>query len=288
MQKRVAAIHDISCFGRCSLTVALPILSAAGVEVSVIPTAILSTHTGGFEGYTFRDLTEDILLIAEHWKTLDLGFDAMYTGYLGSFEQLDIVSKLFSMFRDEGNLLFVDPVMADNGKLYASFDPAFPKGMAKLCAQADVIVPNLTEAAFLLGEEYREGPYDKAYIESMLKKLSNLGPEKVVLTGVYFNAQELGAAAYDRSTGAVSYAFCPLIEGYYHGTGDVFGSALLSGLLSEMDLSEAIALAVEFTANSIRRSRDEASDRRFGVNFEYGLGELANRLPKVASKRQKP
>jgi len=279
MQKRVAAIHDISCFGRCSLTVALPVLSAVGIETAVVPTAILSTHTGGFTDYTFRDLTDDILPIAEHWKSLDLGFDAMYTGYLGSFQQLEIVSKLFDMFGDEGNLIFVDPVMADNGKLYASFASDFPKGMAALCAKADVIVPNLTEAAFLLGEPFREGPYAEAYIEDILKRLGDLGPSRVFLTGVYYNDAELGAAAYDKSTGAITQAMAPRIPGYYHGTGDVFGSALLAALLNGCGLQESARIAVDFTSGAIRRSRDAGTDIRFGVNFEYGLGELARLLP---------
>jgi len=278
MQKRVAAIHDISCFGRCSITVALPVLSAVGIETSIIPTAILSTHTGGFTGYTFRDLTGDILPIADHWKTLNLGFDAMYTGYLGSFEQIEIISKLFDSLGDEGTLRFVDPVMADNGELYAAFSPEFPQGMAKLCAKADAIVPNLTEAAFLLGEDYAEGPYTKEYIEGLMKRLSALGPNQVFLTGVYFNDSELGAAAYDRKTGEVSYAFAQRIPGYYHGTGDVFGSALLAALLSDRSLSDATRIAVDFTTAAICRSRDAKSDIRFGVNFEYGLGELAKQL----------
>ena len=278
MQKRVAAIHDISCFGRCSITVALPILSAAGIETCIIPTAVLSTHTGGFTGYTFRDLTEDILPIAEHWKTINIGFDALYTGYLGSFEQLDIVAKVFDMYGDKGTIKFVDPVMADHGKLYSSFSPEFPKGMAKLCAKADVIVPNMTEAVLMLGEEYKEGPYTKEYIENLLGKLSELGPEKVVLTGVYFDEAQIGAATFDSKTREINYVFHDKIPGSYHGTGDVFGSYLLGALLNGNDLNKATEIAVKFTTQAIQRTYEAGTDNRFGVNFEYSLGEFAQLL----------
>jgi pyridoxine kinase len=173
-QKRLAAIHDISCFGKCSLTVALPIISAAGIETSVIPTAVLSTHTGGFKGYTFRDLTADLKPIAEHWSSLGLRFDAVYTGYLGSFEQLNIVSEIISLLKTADTLVIVDPVMADNGKLYASFPLNFPEGMKKLCSLADVIEPNLTEASLLLDLPYNEGPYTKDYIEVCSRVLRGL------------------------------------------------------------------------------------------------------------------
>ena len=275
VQKRVAAIHDISCFGKCSLTVALPVISAMGVEVSAIPTAILSTHTGGFTGYTFRDLTEDILPVVRHWQSLNLRFDAIYTGYLGSFEQIDIVREAFRALKGPDTLIAVDPVMADNGKLYAHFPKDFPEGMRSLCVEADVIVPNLTEAALLLGEPYKEGPYDRGYIEGLLKRLSALGPRRVVLTGVWFDGEKLGAASYDRETGETAISLAPRIEGYYHGTGDVFGSVLVGALLSDLSLPQAVALAVDFTAASIRRTRDAGTDIRFGVNFEAGLPALA-------------
>lgn len=270
-QKRVMAVHDISCFGRCSLTVALPILSAAGVETSVIPTAVLSTHTGGFTDYTYRDLTEDIPGIARHWKSLGLRFDGIYTGYLGSYEQLEIVSGLFDEFGGGSSLICVDPVMADNGVLYPSFRPDFPKGMLQLCKKADVVVPNLTEAALLLGEPYREGPYTKEYVGDMLKKLSETGPRRVVLTGVYFDEKSLGCAAYDRETGEIGYALAERVEGYYHGTGDVFASALLGALLNGFPLSEAARAAVDFTEGSIARTHGAGTDVRFGVNFEAGI-----------------
>lgn len=278
MLKRIAAIHDISGFGKCSLTVVLPIISAAGIEVSVIPTAVLSTHTGGFTGFTYRDLTEDILPITDHWCSLDLKFDALYTGFLGSFEQLDIMGQVFDRLRTDDNLILVDPVMADNGVLYKVFPDNFPDGMRKLCAKADIIVPNLTEAALLIGQDFKEGPYTREYIEKMLKKLAALGPRRIVLTGVYFDGSELGAASYDSQTSVVEYAFAPRIKGYYHGTGDVFASVLLSAVLRGFSLAESAQIAVDFTAQSIERTRIAGTDVRFGVNFEEGLPRLMQRL----------
>lgn len=276
--QRVAAIHDISGFGKCSLTVALPIISAAGIEVSVLPTAVLSTHTGGFTGFTYRDLTEDIQPITEHWKSLEIRFDAIYTGFLGSFEQLDLVSRFFDLFKTEDNLILVDPVMADNGELYKIFSPEFAVGMRGLCSKADIIIPNLTEAALLLGEPYNPGPYDKQYIEEILKKLSAIGPKKIVLTGVFFNEEELGAATYDAENGEIAYAFAKRIPGYYHGTGDVFGSALLAAIMNKFSLNEAASIAVRFTASSIQKTADAGTDIRFGVNFEQTIPELLGDL----------
>lgn len=273
-QKRALAVHDISCVGKCSLTVALPILSAAGVETSVLPTAVLSTHTGGFTGYTFRDLTDDILPIMAHWKSLDLHADAIYTGYLGSFRQLELVGQLIDTFRSGDTVVLIDPVMADNGVLYASFTQEFVRGMAALCGKADVIVPNLTEACLMLGEPYRESGYDRSYIENILKKLSGLGPEKVVLSGVTYAPDKLGAAAYDRSRGEFYEYFADRVDGYYHGTGDVFASALLGALLNGKPLPEAEKIAVDFTVGSIRRTYEAGTDVKYGVNFEQELPEL--------------
>jgi pyridoxine kinase len=277
-QKRVAAIHDVSGFGKCSLTVALPILSAAGIETAVMPTAVLSTHTGGIAGYTYRDLTGDLRPFAQHWKSLGLKFDALYSGFLGSFEQLDIVGEIFDEFKERDNIILVDPVMADNGELYKIFPPEFPAGMKKLCAKADVIVPNITEAALLAGEPYRPGPYTKEYIALLLKKLGDAGPRQVVLTGTFFDDKELGAAAYDKATGSITYLLADRIEGYYHGTGDVFGSALLAALLNNFDLPQATGIAVSYTTASIGRTFRAKTDIRFGVDFESGIPQLLKDL----------
>lgn len=268
------AIHDISCFGRCSLTVALPVISAAGIETTVLPTAVLSTHTGGFTGFTYRDLTQDIMPVVNHWNGLGLEFDAIYTGFLGSFEQVDIVSEIFDMLKKNNVLIAVDPVMADYGKLYSIFPPNFPEGMRKLCRKANLIVPNLTEAAFLLDEPYHDAPHTREEIEHILRTLAALGPEYVVVTGVSYDGIQLGSASYDANTDEFSYTGETRIEPMYHGTGDVFASALVAALLKGCTLARATAIAVRFTVASISRTKEAGTDNRFGVNFEDGLAGL--------------
>lgn len=276
MQKRILAVHDISCVGKCSLTVALPIISAAGIETSVLPTAVLSTHTGGFTGFTFRDLTDDINPIVNHWKTLNLKVDGIYTGYLGSFKQLELVSNLFDEYKSDNTLIFVDPVMADNGVLYSSFDPSFPQGMKELCKKANVLIPNITEACLMLDIEYKEAPYNEEYILNILNKLAELGPKQIVLTGVSFEEGFVGTASYDN--GEVSYYFAKQIPGYYHGTGDVFGSALVSAVTNGKSLSEASQIAVDFVVESINVTYNEKTDIKYGVNFESCLGKFINKV----------
>ncbi len=271
-QKRIAAIHDISGFGKCSLTVALPICSAAGIETCVIPTAILSTHTGGFKGFTFHDLTDEILPIAEHWQGLDLRFDAFYTGYLGSETQIDIVMSAIEKLKDENSLFVCDPAMADHGKLYVGFSENFPKGMLKLCRQADIIVPNITEAVLMLGKEYAEGPYTKEYIEKLLCELYEATKAKIVLTGVFFNDKRLGAACFDGEQ--VSYIMADRIDVMFHGTGDVFASALTSALINDKNLVSAVEIAVNFTCGCIKTTLRDEPERRYGVNFETEIPNL--------------
>ena len=274
MQKRALTIQDISCIGKCSLTVALPIISAAGIETSILPTAILSTHTGGFTGYTFRDLTEDINPITNHWKTLDLQVDALYTGYLGGHDQLELIKNIFSDFRGPNTLILVDPAMADQGKLYPAFDMSFALGMRDLCAKADIIVPNITEACFMLQKDYPGPECDQAFIEQTLRELAALGPGRVVLTGVSFEEGKLGAAAYDAARDTTDYYFTERIEGYYHGTGDIYASALLAALLNNATTVDAIRIACEFTVGAIRRTAEAATDPKYGVDFEHELPNL--------------
>ncbi len=274
--KRALAVHDISCFGKCSLTVALPVLSAAGIETTVLPTAVLSTHTGGFEGFTYRDLTQDILPIVKHWKTLDLQFDAIYTGFLGSFEQIDIVLQLIEELRGSETKIIVDPVMADHGELYSLFPETFPAGMAKLCAVADVIVPNTTEAALLLGRSWTRPPYEPAVVDELLEALCHeLGAKAAVLTDISFDRNHLGAASYDAATGEHALAQEVIVPEMYHGTGDVFSSALTAALMHGDSLAQSIEVAVTFTVESIRRSFAAQTDNRFGVDFEEGLSGLS-------------
>lgn len=278
IQKRVCAVHDISCVGRCSLTVALPILSAAGIDCGILPTAVLSTHTGGFEGFTYRDLTADIKPISAHWQQLGLKFDAMYSGFLGSFEQIDLVGELFDTYNHHDALILVDPVMADEGKLYSIYSPEMAQGMAKLCGKADIIIPNITEACFMVDEEYKTGPYDKVYIENLLKKLSGLGPKKIVLTGVFFDDKTLGAAVYDAEQNCIDYVMSPKVEGHFHGTGDVFGSALLSGLLNGKNLIQSAQIACDYVYDAIQITLKLQQERRYGVAFELALPTLMKKL----------
>ena len=277
-QKRAVAIHDISCFGRCSLTVALPILSAAGIETPVIPTAVLSTHTGGFTGFTYRDMTEDIRPVVEHWMRLGLGFDAIYTGYLGSIEQVELIRQVIDLLRGEQALVVVDPVMGDLGVLYAGFPEGFPQEMRTLCAKADVVVPNLTEAALLLDRPYTERP-DAECVHALLHGLcDDLGARSAVLTGVSLTAGELGAATYDADNGAQSYAGAASVKGMYHGSGDVFSSALVAGLVRGLSLAEAAERAVTFTVEAIRRTHAAGTEPRYGLNFEAGLAAFGQQF----------
>lgn len=271
-QKRVAAIHDISCFGKCSLTVVLPVLSACAIECSVIPTAVLSTHTGGFKGYTFRDLTEDIIPVAKHWKKEGITLDAFYTGYLGSKEQAQIVKEAMELLKGEDTVIITDPAMADHGKLYAGFTEDFPTEMLKLCKCADIILPNITEACLMTGIEYKGPPFTEEYIEMLLKKLNELTSAKIVLTGVTFDDARLGAAIYD--DGDISYVFEEKIPVIYHGTGDVFAAAFTGALLNGKSIQSASAVAVRFVCDAIKKTVEENPERTYGVNFESVLYSL--------------
>ena len=278
MQKKVLAIHDISCLGRCSLTAAIPIISVSGAEVVPLPTAVLSTHTGGFSDFTFRDLTADMRSIAEHWKKLGICFDVIYTGYLGSVEQVSIVKEIIRDFSTPDTLIVVDPVMADAGEYYSLITPDFAIGMRELCEMADIIMPNMTEAAFLLGEEYREHR-TKSEIEMILRKLACLGPKKIVLSGVSSDDGSLiGAAAYDASSDRISYTLGEKIDGFYHGTGDTFASALISALTRNISIDEATKVAVEYTLACIRRTHAQGTDTRYGVDIENEFPTLMRLL----------
>ena len=276
-QKRVLAVHDLSCVGRCSLTVALPILSAAGLEASALPTAVLSTHTGGFTGMTFRDLTQDLPAIFAHWKTLDLAFDAIYTGYLGSAEQVALVEQLFDAFRGEQTKIIVDPVMGDHGKLYPGMSEKMPQLMKTLCQKADVIVPNQTEAALMLGRPYLETP-DKAEVDDLMQALREMTQASVVLTGISPEEGKLGAAVYDRETGQTACPAAPHMPGSYHGTGDVYASALTGAYLAGNTLVQAAQIAADFTQQSIVETLPLGLETRYGVCFERALPQLLRAL----------
>lgn len=279
-QKRVAAIHDISGFGKCSLTVALPIISSAGIETCAIPTAILSTHTGGIDGFTYHDLSDDLIPIAEHWHSLNLHFDAIYSGFLGSFEQIDMVNKIFDILKNDDTLILVDPCMADNGKLYKTYTKEMAKKIKSNCSRADILVPNLTEACILLDIDYKPLEFDERKIYEIAKELSKLGAKKVVITGISFHTSKLGAIYYDSVSGQKGYYGKDKIRGAYHGTGDIFASVLLASLLNNIDLTRSVKIAVNFTVNCIERTYQAKTDERFGVNFESELLPFAKLINK--------
>jgi len=276
--KRIVTVQDISCVGKCSLTVALPIISAMGVETAIIPTAVLSTHTM-FQNFTCKDLTDQIEPITAHWKTEDFGFDAIYTGYLGSFEQIDIVTRMFEDFKTESNVTIVDPAMADNGKLYPAFDEAFAKKMASLCAKADIILPNITEASFMTGMEYKT-EYDEAYIKDMLKALTGLGAKIAVLTGVGFEEGKTGVMGYDSVNDEFWYYEQKKLPCSYHGTGDIFASAFTGALMNGFDWKGAAEIASEYVAECIWLTMADGKKEWYGVHFEAAIPFLLAKLGK--------
>ena len=279
-QKRLVAINDISGFGKCSLTVALPIISAAGVETICMPTAVLSTHTGGFTGYTYRDLTCDMPDISAHWKSIDLKPDAIYSGFLGSFDQIDIVKKFADDFKRDDNIFIADPCMADHGKMYAIFDNKFAKAMAELCAKADIILPNITEACFMTDIEFVSGLHSEEYIEALLNKLLDMGAKNVILTGVTFEEDKLGAVFMGQDRVA-KYYFQERLPGMYHGTGDVFASSFCGAILNGISYYDAMGIAVRYVCDCIKRTQSMENPITYGVDFERGIPFYIKELGKI-------
>lgn len=276
--KRIVTIQDISCIGKCSLTVALPIISAMGIETAAIPTAVLSTHTA-FKNFTYRDLTGDLPKIAKHWKQEKFDFNGIYTGYLGSIEQIDMLKEFFKQFKTSNNFVFIDPVMADNGKLYAGFDENFVKEMKELCKMADIIVPNLTEASYMLEKEYKEN-YSEQEIKDMLIELSILGPKYVVLTGVSFNENKLGVMSYNKETNKFFTYFKEKVPAKYHGTGDIFASTLVGAITNSNTLEEGLKVAVDYVWETINDTYKTNKKDVYGVNFETKIPYLIDRIKK--------
>lgn len=279
MTPRVAAIHDLSCFGRCSLTIVMPVLSAMGVQCCPLPTALLSTHTGGFQGNTFLDLTDQMGPVAAHWKAEGVAFDAVYTGFMGSREQMALTAQLIRDFSRPECRVIVDPVMGDHGRPYRTYTPEMCRAMAELAALADVITPNATEAALLLGEDYENLRLDReADCRRWCGALSLEGRRSVVLTGVSLAEDTVGAACFDRETGQTEFAAAPLAPGQFHGTGDLFSSVLAGALVQERPLAEAARLAAEFTSRCARRTWEKCVPRREGVDFEPLLWRLGQEM----------
>ena len=274
--KKILTIQDISCLGKCSVTVALPVISAMGVETVILPTAVLSTHTM-FKNFTVKDLTDQLIPIVEHWKSEGVTFDAIYTGYLGSAEEIEITKKIFDMFKTDDTLIFIDPVMADNGKLYPAFDMEYAKLNAGLCGSADIIVPNITEAAFMTDMEYKT-EYDEDYIKEMLDRLAKLGSKVVVLTGVSLSEGKTGVYGLDTRTGEHFIYQNDRVDAAFHGTGDIFASVAVGGLTRGLSMEKAFALAADYTAETIRVTKEDPKEPWYGVNFEQTIPQLVSRL----------
>lgn len=272
--KKILTVQDISCVGQCSLTVALPIISACGIETCVMPSAVLSTHTAGFKGYTFRDLTDDMPDICEHWLKEGISFDAIYTGYLGSTKQIEYVAALFKKTLISGGLKIVDPAMADNGKLYPGFDGAFVDAMKVLCAKADYIIPNITEACFLTDTEYKT-EYDRAYIDMLLQKLQALGCSNVIFTGISYAEGKTGVVVFEN--GEYSYYEHEKLANGCHGTGDVYASAFVGALARGKNAYEAAKIAADYTVECIKETA-KLDNHWYGAAFEPVLPLLIDML----------
>lgn len=268
--KRLLTIQDISCVGQCSLTVALPVISACGIETAVLPSAVLSTHTAGFSGYTFRDLTEDMPAIKDHWVKENIKFDAIYTGYLGSTKQIEYVADIFDSVGNENCVKVIDPAMADNGNLYPGFDGEFVEAMKGLCAKADYLVPNITEASFLTDMEYKT-EYDKAYIDELIEKMCALGAKNVILTGVSYKEGRTGVVVFEN--GEYSYYEHEFLPNSCHGTGDIYASAFVGALVRGKSAFDSAKIAAEYTVECIRATAEE-ENHWYGAKFEPVLGKL--------------
>ena len=274
--KRILTIQDISCFGKCSITIALPVISAMGVETVILPTAVLSTQTM-FQNFTVKDLTDQLLPITQHWKKEGFHFDAIYTGYLGSAEEIEIAKQIFDMFKTDDTMIFIDPVMADNGKLYPAFDMDYAKRNAGLCGHADIIVPNITEACFMTGTEYKE-VYDEAYILDLLHKLAKLGAKTVVLTGVSLSAGKTGVYGLNTVTGKTFIYQNDRVDASFHGTGDVFSSVSVGALTQGISPEKAFKIAADYTAKTIEVTLKNPDKPWYGVDFEATLPLLIKML----------
>ena len=272
--KRILTIQDISCVGQCSLTVALPILSACGLETAILPSAVLSTHTGGFTGFTFRDLTDDMPGICDHWVKQGIKFSAIYTGYLGSTRQIGIVADIMDATGADGCIKVVDPAMADHGQLYYGFDQAFVEAMKGLCAKADYVVPNITEAAFLTGMEYKK-TYDRAYIDAILEGLQAIGCKNVILTGISYQEGSTGIVVFEK--GCYSYYEHELLPNSCHGTGDIYASAFVGALVRGKSAYDAAGIAGQYTLECIRTTA-KLDNHWYGAAFEPALPKLIELL----------
>lgn len=269
--KRIAAIHDISGLGKCSLTVALPIISATGVECCCIPTALLSTHTGEFTGFTFKDLSGEMLPIASHWRSAGAEFDGIYSGYLASAEQAGTLSEAIDILSGKDTKIIVDPVMADNGSYYSKLGPPMRDAFRTLCARAHAMTPNVTEAAFLLDMPYEEGPHSPEYVDSLLTGLCGLCPGVIAITGIRPDAGTVGVAALDPVSKRRFTSVRPHAQGVFYGAGDIFASSFAALIVRGAALEQAVDTALSLVSDSIAHTALRSLPRRFGTDFESSL-----------------
>ena len=279
---RVAAVHDISCFGRCSLTVIMPILSCMGIQVCPLPTAVLSTHLGGFTQIAFCDFTEHMPDFYQHWKRENIDFDCIYSGFLASEKQIDTVIHFIEEFSDNKPLVLVDPVMGDEGKLYSVYTPQMQEHMKRLISKADIITPNFTEACFLLGELYTDQVVKTDLIKNWLIRLADFGPSVVIMTGIPVEGKQIMNISYEKSTGSFWQVFSEHIPAKYPGTGDIFASILAGALLSQYSVAAAMQLAADFVAMAIKATYEAGTPAREGVMLEKGLPWLAQMWAKLS------
>lgn len=271
--KKVIAIHDLSGIGRCSLTVILPILSVMGIQVCPVPTAIMSSHTGGFGEIEKRDLTDYIPKALSHYKRLDENFDCIYSGYLASYDQIEHCKEFFSEYPNA--IKIVDPVMGDHGKLYKSFTEKICMGMKDLVKEADIITPNLTEAAILLGEKYPNGILTTTEAKSWLVRLSKIGPEIVVMTSIVLADGTNCNIGYDRKRNSFWKVLCDYVPISYPGSGDIFSSVLVGSILNGDSLPIAMNRATTFTEVAIKTTYSYSSSPCNGIMIESCLSLLS-------------
>ena len=270
MNKKVLTMQDVSCYGQCSTTVALPIVSAWGYETAILPSAILSTHTSGFKNFTVHDLSNEIPKIINHWKNEGIKYDAFYVGYLGEIGHVDLVIQIKKELLNKDGFFVLDPVMGDNGKLYPAFNLDYVAAIRRLIKEADIILPNLTEACFLTGIEYKED-FDEPYIKNVINKLLELGAKKIALTGIAYQKELTGVVIYDEN--GYQHFTHKRIEKSYHGTGDVYASSFLGAYLTNGNLMKSAKIAAEFVVKAILNTID-SPDHNYGVRFEPLLADF--------------
>ncbi len=278
--KRILTVQDISCLGQCSATVALPILSACGLETCILPTMVLSTHTGGLGTPVRRDLTADILPIADHWQSQGIRFDSIYAGYLGKAQQAQLVGDVAQRLLLDGGHLIVDPAVADNGKLYGGIDESCVEAMKALCRQADVILPNITEACLLAGVAYHQ-PQSEAEVSTLLDALESQYGGTILLTGISLAPADTGFAL--RCGGENRFYQRPRVGASYHGTGDMFAAVFTGAVMQGWDIYDAAVLAAEFTARVAAATFADPA-HAYGTKFETVLPWLMDQMQKKVEK----